>query len=88
MRNFERSWFYRRWAALSTLIWCASMVTYLAVWGPDTRLSETIANGVLMLMGSIIAAYIFGAAWDDKNRDKAVTADENPQHREPEGGGE
>lgn len=76
--TFERSWFYRRWAALTTLFWCAGMVTYLGIWGRDLEISETIANGCLLLMGSVIGAYIFGSTWDDRNKDQAILQETKP----------
>lgn len=44
------------------------MVTYLAVFGRAVSLSETIANGCLLLMASVIGSYVFGAVWDDKGQ--------------------
>ena len=60
------SWKIRRRIVVATLLWCAAMVTYLAVLGRDIDLSETIANGSLLLMASVIGSYVFGAVWDDK----------------------
>ncbi|MEW6258109.1 MAG: hypothetical protein AB1592_19315 [Pseudomonadota bacterium] len=56
----------RRWIA-ATLIFCAGELIYLTGWGHDGSLHEAIASGVLLLAGSILGAYIFGAAWDDRN---------------------
>lgn len=50
---------------MATLLWCAGMVTYLAIFGRPTTLSETIANGCLLLMASVIGSYVFGAVWED-----------------------
>jgi hypothetical protein len=61
------SWRIRRTVIVATLIFCAVEIAYLTIWGKDTRLSETIANGLVILAGSVIGAYIFGAAWDDRN---------------------
>lgn len=72
MPTFERSWFYRRWTAIGVLVWCGGLVTYLAVFGKPDNLREAIATGALLLMGSVTGAYIFGAAWDDKNKDRAT----------------
>ncbi|QPB18735.1 hypothetical protein [Rhizobium sp. 007] len=47
------------------------MVNYLSVWGRDSNLSETTVNGCLLLMASVIGSYVFGAVWDDRNRDQA-----------------
>lgn len=65
------SWKIRRRIVIVTLLWCGAMVTYLAVWGRDINLSETVANGALLLMASVIGSYVFGAVWDDKNQTQA-----------------
>jgi hypothetical protein len=36
--------------------------------GNDTELHNSIANGLILLAGSIIGSYIFGATWDDLGR--------------------
>lgn len=61
------SWRVRRAIIVGTLIFCALEILYLTIWGQDTDLAETIANGLILLAGSVIAAYVFGATWDDKN---------------------
>lgn len=82
MPTFERSWFYRRWTAIGVLVWCGLLVTFLAVFGKPDSLREAIATGALLLMGSVIGAYIFGSAWDDRNKDKAVIEAE-PKQADP-----
>ena len=67
----ERSWRIRRAIIIGTIVWCVAMVTYLAVWGRDINLSETTVNGCLLLMASVIGSYVFGAVWDDRNKDRA-----------------
>lgn len=70
--GIQSSWRIRRRIIISTLLWSGVMVTYLAIWGRPTSLSETIALGCLALMGSVIGAYVFGATWDTKiTRDSA-----------------
>lgn len=66
----DRSWRIRRAIIIGTIVWCVGMVTYLAVWGRDTELSQTTVNGLLLLMASVIGSYVFGAVWDDQNRDR------------------
>lgn len=61
------SWRIRRRIVVATLFFCAGEIVYLTVWGQDTDLASTIANGVLILAGSVIASYVFGAVWDDRN---------------------
>ncbi|HWW46528.1 MAG TPA: hypothetical protein VNZ94_01660 [Xanthobacteraceae bacterium] len=79
------SWRIRRRIIIATLLFCAGETIYLTGWGADTSLHSTIANGILILAGSVIGAYVFGAAWDDANvmaamrphrrRDRSTDAD-------------
>lgn len=68
----KTSWKIRRRVVVLTLAYCAVCTTFLVFatvwWGTDTALSGTIALGVIGLAGSTIGAYVFGAAWDDKNQ--------------------
>ncbi|MBB3315100.1 DMSO reductase anchor subunit [Rhizobium sp. BK181] len=57
-------WAVRRRIIILVLIWCSGIVTYLAVWGRPIALSDTIAMNLILLMGSIIGAYVFGAVWE------------------------
>jgi hypothetical protein len=68
------SWGMRRRIIIATLVWCALLVTYLAVWGRPTSLSEAIATNLLLLMGGVIGSYVFGAVWDDASRRKTEIA--------------
>lgn len=61
------SWRLRRRIIFGTLAFAAGVIVWLLVDGADTRLNETIAQGVMILAGSVIGAYVFGAAWDDSN---------------------
>jgi hypothetical protein len=61
------SWRIRRRIIIGTLLFCAGEIIYLTLLGKDTSLEETIANGVLILAGSTIGSYVFGAVWDDRN---------------------
>lgn len=70
------SWANRRFLIRAILLWCAGEVTYLTVIGADTRLNETIVSGVLLLMGSTIGSYVFGAVWDDRNARQAAVESE------------
>lgn len=63
----KTSWRIRRRVVALTLLFCAGEILYLTGWGKDTDLASTIANGILILAGSVIGGYVFGAVWDDKN---------------------
>lgn len=65
------SWRIRRRIIVGTLLYCGAMVLYLAVWGDSTSLAEAIATGLILLAGSVIGSYVFGAVWDDRNVMKA-----------------
>jgi len=67
-------WGIRRRIIIATLVWCALLVTYLAIWGRPTSLSEAIATNLLLLMGGVIGSYVFGAVWDDASRRKTEIA--------------
>lgn len=60
-------WKQRRRIVQSTLLFCAGMVAWLIWKGEDTNLASAVANACFFLAGSVIGAYVFGAAWDDKN---------------------
>jgi predicted MFS family arabinose efflux permease len=60
-------WKLRRRIITATLAFCAGMVIWLVWKGEDTNLAQTIANACFFLAGSVIGAYVFGAAYDDKN---------------------
>lgn len=60
------SWKIRRRIIVGTLLFCAGEIVYLTVWADSTSLAETIANGVLILAGSTIGSYVFGAVWEDR----------------------
>jgi hypothetical protein len=47
-------------------------VLYLIGWGEDNRLHQDIANALIILLGAIVQGYIFGAVWDDRNKDAAI----------------
>ncbi|MCZ7855995.1 hypothetical protein O9X81_05160 [Agrobacterium salinitolerans] len=67
-------WSVRRRIIILSLIWCAALVTYLAVWGKPTSLSEAIATGLILLFGSIVGSYVFGAVWEKNTKVKADIA--------------
>lgn len=73
--DFE--WWRRRIAIAGVLLFCALGVGYLIVFGNDTALHRDIANGLILLAGSTLGSYVFGAVWDDSSKRKAIvdTAD-------------
>ncbi|MGP4691600.1 hypothetical protein [Agrobacterium cavarae] len=67
-------WAVRRRIIILSLLWCATLVTYLAVWGNPTSLSEAIATSLILLFGSIVGSYVFGAVWESNTKVKADIA--------------
>lgn len=67
-------WAVRRRIIILVLIWCAGLVTYLATVGRPNSLSETVATSLILLMGSIIGSYVFGAVWEKNVARKAEVA--------------
>lgn len=63
----NKKWQFRRTVVVMSLIFCATVITFLVLYGEDTRLNETIAMGTFILAGSVIGSSVFGAVWDDKN---------------------
>lgn len=80
------SWRIRRRIIVGTLLYCAAMVFYLAVWGRSTSLEEAIATGLILLAGSVIGSYVFGAVWDDRNVMEARKREHTPPADFPPGG--
>lgn len=62
----KNQWKIRRRIVNLTLLFCAAGTTYLMLKGKDVQLHLAIVNGLILLAGSVISAYIFGATWDDK----------------------
>lgn len=69
LNGLETSWKLRRRAVWLTVSFCMGGLLYLMVLGRhDSRLHETIAASLAMLLGSVVMSYIAGAAYDDRNR--------------------
>lgn len=64
------SWKLRRRVIFITLLFCAASVAYLLVLGEDTRLNETIANGLILLASSTIFYYVAGSVYEDSRRSR------------------
>lgn len=66
-KAYRPVWKNRRRVIFGTLLFCAAMLVYLAGWGADTQVNETMTMGLLLLAAAVIGSYVFGAVWDDKN---------------------
>ena len=70
--TFPGDWTRRRWAVFGALAYCAGTNLYIIVADTGSALHRDVSLGNLAFAGSIIATYVFGAAWDDKNARTAV----------------
>jgi len=73
-QTYETSWKLRRRAVFGTLAFCAAGIVYLLIWGEDTRLNETIANGLMLVGGSVVLGYCGFAAMDDRSKRSSYVA--------------
>lgn len=80
----ETSWIWRRTTVFGTLGFCAWAVGYLTIWGADTALAREIATSLILLAGTVIGSYVFGATWDDLNRMRHGRMDRPPPRARPE----
>lgn len=73
----EFEWWRRRVAIAGVLIFCGLGVGYLIIWGRDMQLHRDIANGLILLAGTTLGSYVFGATWDDASKRRTIvdTAD-------------
>lgn len=69
-QEYRPKWENRRRTIFATLLFCAAVISYLTGWGEDTRLAETIVMWAWITGGSVIAAYVFGACYEDVARIK------------------
>lgn len=70
MNQSKPSWKLRRRAVFGSLIFSATIILYIILFGQDTSVNETAVISAFGLMGAIIASYIGGAVWDDYNMKK------------------
>jgi peptidoglycan/LPS O-acetylase OafA/YrhL len=77
------SWKLRRRAVFGSLVFGAFIVLYVALRWDDKQIAETLALGGFGLMGSVVAAYIGGATYEDVRLHRSNRHDDDA-----EGGGE
>ena len=61
----QPSWRLRRRAVFGSMIFAGALLVYVAVRWDSTSLAETIALGSFGLIGTVVAAYVGGAAYED-----------------------
>jgi hypothetical protein len=64
----NKPWNFRRKVVVSTLSFCAGVISYLAYYGHQSEaIGSSIVGGCFTLGTAVIGSYIFGAVWHDKN---------------------
>lgn len=71
------SWKNRRRVIFSSLLFCGFCITYVMIFGTDTRVNESIILGSFALVASIIGSYVFGAVWSDNTERKHAIGSRN-----------
>lgn len=66
------SWRLRRRAVFGSLLFAMFVIVYVMIRWEDTTLAETLVLGSFGLIGSVVAAYIGGAAYEDVRLFKPV----------------
>jgi hypothetical protein len=66
------NWPIRRKVMFSALAYCAGNIQYLLIFGMDTALNREIATTLVWAGVGIIAAYVFGASWDDMDKRRQI----------------
>jgi len=59
------SWKLRRRAVFGSLLFSMFLIIYVAFRWESTSLAETIVLGAFALIGTVVAAYIGGAVYED-----------------------
>lgn len=59
------SWKLRRRAVFGSMMFGAAIIIYVGFRWDDTSLAQTLALGGFALIGSVVAAYVGGAAYED-----------------------
>jgi len=69
-------WKYRRRAIFGSMLAAFAILAYLMVRWDDTSLAQTLALGSFGLIGTVVAAYVGGAAYEDVRLWKKEETDE------------
>ena len=69
-------WKLRRRAIFGSMIFGGCIVAYVAIRWDSTSLAETLALGGFGLIGTVVAAYVGGAAYQDVRLYKQEPNDE------------
>ena len=72
----QPSWRLRRRAVFGSMLFAAALLVYVAWRWDSTSLAETIALGSFGLIGTVVAAYVGGAAYEDVRLYKRQSEDD------------
>jgi len=70
-------WTYRRRAIFGSMAAAFAILGYVMVRWDDTSLAQTLALGAFGLIGTVVAAYVGGAAYEDVRLWKQGKEDED-----------
>jgi len=59
------SWKLRRRAVFGSMLFAMAVIVYILVRWDDTSLAQTLVLSSFALIGTVVAAYIGGAAYED-----------------------
>jgi uncharacterized membrane protein len=79
------SWKLRRRAVFGSLLFGMSIIFYVAVRWDSTSLAETLVLGGFALIGTVVAAYIGGAVYEDVRLPQYRNTSKNEEYEEEEG---
>lgn len=68
-------WTVRRRIVIISLIWEATLITYLVIYPWPNSIAEVAMINLAGLFGGTVGSYIFGAIWDQKGKRKAEIAE-------------
>ena len=63
----EDNWRHRRRFMLAIVTFCMAVIVYVLGFGTDTEVMSTAVSMSFTILGTSLAAYVFGAAWEMKS---------------------
>lgn len=65
--NVPGSWTVRRRFMFVIMAFCMGTIVYCLYMGEDTEVAQTAVSMAFLIIGTTVASYVFGAAWQDIN---------------------
>lgn len=66
-------WRMRRRFMIATVVFCKAVIGYVLYNDMTSGSAETAISMAFLIIGSTVASYVFGAAWEDVNKHKRIT---------------